>query len=466
MIRLKDNYPNILKRDTFDAEDGCDIDQVFLQFEKYSGLTLLSQKMRGLLSLMHSTAPSEDPLWTLQEVKRDANGRIEQFTVRTYCIMGIISMVSPKGDTEKQIQVEIGSRFDVGRNQFFFNYLLSRICDFSLTVEMIKAGGNSYLNFLLSLFFVLKIAEASSVGLYREYVDIFENNMSFRGVFNPERDMQDNYPIPKGIAHMARDILFDNPINHLLRSAAKKIEQNYGFLWEASHEALTFLNILKQETPTWHNLEINRRFVSSYIYRPLRHPYYVPYYEILRKLALLILHNDGLSLYDNNTEYELNGIVFNGADLWEEYIFLILRENHLFSILHPNNRSRSLPHYLYQGNGGTIYPDFISTDKKMIFDAKYKHLDGFQLDDKDRFQLISYLHTQDAKVGYLIFPTQLANSTASAEGTLNGGGGEIGIYPIHISKNESPDAFLKDMKEEEDNLKLWVEKLYQRVSCS
>ena len=100
----------------------------------------------------------------------------------------------------------------------------------------------------------------------------------------------------------------------------------------------------------------------------------------------------------------------------------------------------------------------------MIFDAKYKHLDGFQLDDKDRFQLISYLHTQNANVGYLIFPTQLANSAVFPEGTLNGGGGEIGIYPLHISKNKSPDAFLKDMKKEEDSLKRWVEKLYQRVS--
>ncbi len=464
MIRLKDNYPNILKRDIFDAGAGFDIDQVFMQFERYAGLTLSSQKARGLLSLMHSTSTSEDPLWTLEDIKRGADGRIEQFIVRTYCVMGIIGMVSPKGDAEKQIQVEIGSRFDEGKNQFFFNYLLSRICDFSLTVEMITAGGNSYLNFLLSLFFVLKIAEASSVGLYREYVDVFENNMSFRGVFNPERDMQDNYPIPKGIAHTARDILFDNPINHLLLSAAKKIEQNYGFLWEVSHDALTFLNILKQETPTWRNLEMNRRFASSSIYRPLRHPYYAPYYEILRKLALLILHDDGLSLYEKNPEYELNGIVFNGADLWEEYIYLILRENHLAGILHPNNRSRYLPHYLYQGNGRPIYPDFISTDKKMIFDAKYKHLDGFQLDDKDRFQLISYLHTQNAKVGYLIFPTQLANSTVFPEGTLNGGGGEIGIYPLHISKNESLDAFLKDMIEEEDSLKRWVEKLYQRVS--
>lgn len=186
MIRLKDNYPNILKRDIFDAGAGFDIDQVFMQFERYAGLTLSSQKARGLLSLMHSTSTSEDPLWTLEDIKRDANGRIEQFIVRTYCVMGIIGMVSPKGDAEKQIQVEIGSRFDEGKNQFFFNYLLSRICDFSLTVEMITAGGNSYLNFLLSLFFVLKIAEASSVGLYREYVDVFENNMSFRGVFNPE----------------------------------------------------------------------------------------------------------------------------------------------------------------------------------------------------------------------------------------------------------------------------------------
>ena len=83
MIRLKDNYPNILKRDTFDAGAGFDIDQVFMQFERYAGLTLSSQKARGLLSLMHSTSTSEDPLWTLEDIKRDANGRIEQFTVRT-----------------------------------------------------------------------------------------------------------------------------------------------------------------------------------------------------------------------------------------------------------------------------------------------------------------------------------------------------------------------------------------------
>lgn len=112
--------------------------------------------------------------------------------------------------------------------------------------------------------------------------------------------------------------------------------------------------------------------------------------------------------------------MFDGAYLWEEYIWTILKELKELKDLnfkHPENRK-------WKGKGGInllinnkenkklwkILPDFYSNDKKIVLDTKYKRLNN-NLEDKekninreDRFQLISYVYTLGAKIGGFIYP--------------------------------------------------------------
>ena len=88
---------------------------------------------------------------------------------------------------------------------------------------------------------------------------------------------------------------------------------------------------------------------------------------------------------------------------------------------HPQNTLGVSPLFLYRDKKhGKVFPDFYS--QELILDAKYKYA---TIQREDRFQLISYIHIQNARAGYLIFPGNGPTQTHyedGQQGLLNGGG--------------------------------------------
>ena len=88
---------------------------------------------------------------------------------------------------------------------------------------------------------------------------------------------------------------------------------------------------------------------------------------------------------------------------------------------HPQNTLGKLPIFLYRDQKhGRVFPDFYS--QELVLDAKYKNA---TLQREDRFQLISYIHIQNARAGFLIFPGNGPTQTHyedGQQGLLNGGG--------------------------------------------
>lgn len=109
-----------------------------------------------------------------------------------------------------------------------------------------------------------------------------------------------------------------------------------------------------------------QRIIESNKKSPIRHAYFREYL-MLQRLCLLILqhgeHQVGTGMR------QIYGILFDGAWLWEEYINTLI-ENAFY---HPMNKGGKGAQWLFAGNYGLIYPDFISKDsqKRIIADAKY-----------------------------------------------------------------------------------------------
>lgn len=125
-----------------------------------------------------------------------------------------------------------------------------------------------------------------------------------------------------------------------------------------------------------------------------------------------ILREEGLSFdIENESEDKIHGLLFDGAWLWESYIFTLLQE---FGFSHPDNIARTDAFRMFESksdvpdiddlndNNQEMYPDFYN--ENCVFDAKYKHLDS-KLQRDDLFQIISYMHTLPRKIGGLIYPT-------------------------------------------------------------
>lgn len=119
---------------------------------------------------------------------------------------------------------------------------------------------------------------------------------------------------------------------------------------------------------------------------------------MLQRLCLLILQHKEYQV--GTGMRQIYGILFDGAWLWEEYINTLI-ENAFY---HPMNKGGKGAQWLFAGNYGVIYPDFISKDsqKRIIADAKYKPADNIR--NKDYLQMLAYMFCFEARSGYYIYP--------------------------------------------------------------
>ena len=137
--------------------------------------------------------------------------------------------------------------------------------------------------------------------------------------------------------------------------------------------------------------------------KTVRHAYYSEYRE-LQKLCILILKKEKYSFEGSGRK--MYGILFDGAWLFEEYINLIIGD----SFYHPMNKGGIGKQYLFSGNIGMVYPDFIGKDieNRVIADAKYKPIDN--IGNKDYLQMLAYMLRFDSKRGVFLYPEALDNN--------------------------------------------------------
>ena len=328
-------------------------------------------------------------------------------TIKTGNIMGFFSIGN-------DVQIEIRSRFDNDDKQFFLHYMLSKVCNVAPTITLTDANNDPFYEFCVYLFPTF-LKKAVTQGLFRTYVTREYNDSNIRGVIDFPRHFRNNIPFNGKIAYRTREYSHDNFTMQLVRHTIEFISENNSLRKILSIDENMRNAVQNIRGCTESYTKSARNFIINKNLKPITHPYYTEY-EPLRRLCLMILTHKRIS-YGQKKEHQINGILFDGASLWEEYLNVVLREQMRnkpdykdYELKHPNNRTGVGKEHLFENEKHPkiqeIYPDFIlkkSEKVEAIIDAKYKRLEN-GVDNADYFQLLAYMFRFSCNRGMLIYP--------------------------------------------------------------
>lgn len=309
-------------------------------------------------------------------------------TFRTGNVMGFL------GYGNERLIIE--SRFGGEKEDYFFQYILERVLDFPVIVDLKTDAdqNNRLFNFLLFLF-PHYLRTAIRKGLFKKYVRNWYNDGNVKGTIDIGKHIKLNTPFIGNIAYSQREFSYDNSLMELIRHTIEFIKRKpYGnrLLVRVKDE----VRLVVEATPCYEPYD-RRKIVEANKKNAVRHGYFREY-RALQRLCLLILQHQKHQI--GSGFRQIYGILFDGAWLWEEYVNSLIDD--LF--YHPMNKGGMGAQRLFNGNVGLIYPDFISrsTDPRVIADAKYKPID--HIGNKDYLQLLAYMFRFDARAGYYLYP--------------------------------------------------------------
>lgn len=397
---------------------------------------------RGLIIFPSQSAKSDlddgkKTILTVQHLTSD------EPTIKTSNIMGFFSVGG--------VRFEIRSRFDSGDQQFFLHYMLQKFCNAAPTIEPTDAKRDKFYDFIVYLFpWYLKKAVAQ--GLFRAYIRRDYNDSNIRGTIDFPRHFRYNIPFNGKIAYRTREYSHDNSITQLVRHTIEFIAENHNLrgILAVDKEMRDAVQLIRGSTGTYSRF--SRESVIRQNLRTNPHPYYTEY-EPLRKLCISILTHEKLS-FGTDSKNKLSGILFDGAALWEEYIYTILKD---CDFRHPKNKESKGGRRMFlkpededyfDNNSRRLYPDFWKDD--FIIDAKYKHLEK-GVGREDLYQVVTYMHCMEAEKGGFIFPTEKNEDPKIYE--LNGCGGNIHVIGIQIPREADWGKFKDQMKNREEKIR-------------
>lgn len=342
------------------------------------------------------------------EAESDGSGSLPVFVlhgdnfetarIETGNCMGVVKL---KDESRRiVVQISIGSRFDASARQYFLTHMLGKVFGGSF-VDLVDSGPDSCWKILLAILFRNRLLEASRIGLFRQYRQVPHHDLRFRGKLDMAAFIRRDMPFVGRLSYVTHDITLDNHLNHLVRHACSRLAGEWSSFIFGDKTLTDFYRELERETPTWQKR--NPLVCMAKNQRPVKHPYFHSTYEPLRKLALRILRSEGITPYSQTDE--VDGILFDGAWLWEEYLFNLLAP---LGFQHPRNKAKT---GAWNVLDAIFYPDFfLMQDRcpRIVLDAKYK---SERNDQRDILQVSGYMHMLEAQIGGLIKPIPESSRT-------------------------------------------------------
>lgn len=370
-LKIKDNQLK-LKTDFADVKAITDViaDKTFEQLEK-------------------------DGIFVFPEIIKDADDiSRNQMVLQSYNDMYVSGNVMGfLGVGEQRLVIE--SRFSIGED-YLFQYLLNKVMDFPNLVDLeANANQDNALFNLLVFLFPLYLRKAARKGAFKTYIRRQYNDANVRGTIDVARHIRMNTPFVGKIAYSQREYSYDNYLMELVRHTIEYIKAKpYGrrLLQSAKDE----VKLVVDSTPDYSPRD-RSKIIEDNKKNTIRHAYYHEYRD-LQRLCILILQNEKQQMgYGKRKVY---GILFDGAWLWEEYVNSLV-EDYFY---HPMNKAGKDKQWLFSGNVGLIYPDFISrdTNERVIADAKYKPIGNIA--NHDYLQVLAYMYRFDAKRAFYFYP--------------------------------------------------------------
>jgi len=325
----------------------------------------------------------------------------------------------------RNTKLRIYSRFDSEQNDYFMHYMLEKVFSVNMFDLKYSTDAESVFDFVIFIFpFFLR--KALSQGLYKEYVTRHHNDDRARGVVDITKHIRLNFPFSGKVAYKTREHSADNDLMELIRHTIEYIrskEFGSGVL-SRDEETKANVSLIVDATPNYEKSERGR--IISKNLRAKVHPYYSEY-EPLRKLCIQILRQEEIKYgKDDDTVY---GVLFDGAWLWEEYLYTIIEKS---GFKHPENKLGRGAIHLFSPKRGPRYPDFYN--ETTVLDAKYKRYSGGGITDisrEDLAQVISYMFIKKLSVGGFLVPG--GESVKTNNETLNGYGGKMYLLNLPIA---------------------------------
>lgn len=363
--------------------------------------------------------------------------------ISTGNIMGFVGI--------NQTQLTIRSRFDKGNNSdYFMHYMLQRVFSINLFDMKHSTSADSIFDFLIYLFpYYLKKALAQ--GVFKKYRRFEHNDANVKGSINVTQHICQNIPFRGTVAYTTREHSYDNEITQLVRHTIEYISLKEAgkTILSSDSETKNCVSQIVMATPSYSNQK--RVQIINQNLRPVRHPYFSEY-TALQKLCIQILRHEAIKFGEEKDQ--VYGVLFDGAWLWEEYLYTILKP---LGFKHPENKTNVGGIKMFDNTNDEnyfdkcyrrLYPDFYSEKDKMILDAKYKHLDG-KVGRDDLYQVVTYMHCMKYQLGGYLYPADKDCQFISYK--LAGMGGEIKVIPLRIPQaTQNWDDFIKDMKSYEN----------------
>lgn len=386
-FKIKDNC--IKKKEDFYTVSGL--------VEYVADKTLQQLEREGVFVFPEMVKDSED-ITKDQMILQSVND-----SYRSGNVMGFIGIGNER--------LTIESRFSTGNEDYFFQYLLERVLEVPNIVNLeTEAEQNNKLYNLLLFLLPHYLRAAMRKGLYKAYTRRKYNDGNVRGTIDVARHVQKNIPFTGKIAYSQREYNYDNALMELIRHTIEYIKSKpYGNKLLGTIKEEVDLVI---EATAEYNASDRRKIIEDNQKNVVRHAFYHEY-RALQQLCILILRNEKHQIGLGTKR--VYGILFDGAWLWEEYMNLLIGE----MFFHPMNKDGHGSQWLFAGNTGLIYPDFIGRDQnqRIIADAKYKPVDN--IGNKDYLQVLAYMFRFHAKQGYYLYPE--SQNRDSLEFRMNSG---------------------------------------------
>lgn len=402
----------------------------------------LSKENENLLVFPHSFGDHCDDLGDNAIFSLSGN------EIKTGNIMGFVGI--------NNTQVSIKSRFaQSDGNDYFLHYMLAKVFRINLVNLMHGISNENIFDFLIYLFPYF-LGKALSQGLFKKYQRFEHNDANIKGPIDIARHIQRNIPFRGTVAYNTREHSYDNDVTQLIRHTIEYIRTKETGQLVLQNDSDTQSNVsqIVFATPTYSQNQ--RQQIINKNLRPLNHPYFTEYTD-LQKLCLQILRQDELKFGEEKDK--VYGVLFDGAWLWEEYLFTILEEK---GFSHPQNKIGAGAIRMFEkgeqfdNNSRKLYPDFYKKkDDKYdyILDAKYKHLNG-GVGREDLYQVVTYMYCTEAKQGGFVYPSIDDKNCSTPEYQLCGYKGTIKVIPVYIPQEANDwNDFRNKMEESEKILR-------------
>lgn len=371
LLKIKDNSQRVKD----------DFAQIGNLSRKIANKTLKQLEREGIFVFPETVKNAEDITWD-QMILQSVND-----SYRTGNVMGFL------GYGDERLIIE--SRF-CGQEDHFFQYLLNRVLDIPNIVNLKSDVDqvNRLFHFLQFLF-LYYLKKAMRKGLFKSYICCLYNDGNVKGTIDIVRHIEKNIPFTGDVAYSQREFSYDNKLTELLRHTIEFIKSKpYGkkLLFHVKDET----RLVIKATPGYEPFD-RQKIIEANKKNTVRHAYFKEYLALQRLCILILRHEKHQISFGTRQIY---GILFDGAWLWEEYVNLLIKD----VFYHPMNKCGKGAQWLFEGNKGLIYPDFISRNKEMrvIADAKYKRINN--ISNRDYLQVLAYMFRFDAKKGFYLYP--------------------------------------------------------------